>query len=95
MSQDVSVRVTGTSCTSWVGRVERVLRATEGVTGASVYLATETVRREVEHAASLPEAVAAIPAAGGPVIVRTAKHSVEGMPCASWTASCGAGLVRI
>jgi cation transport ATPase len=56
----VSFRITGMFCLSLDGRVERVLRATDGVSGVSVYLATETVRLEVEHAATLPVAVATI-----------------------------------
>lgn len=69
----VTLAVTGMTCASCVGRVERALKAVPGVTDASVNLATEraTVTGRADPAA-LMQAVAAAGYAAQPVMDRSA-----------------------
>ena len=74
--------VTGMTCASCVGRVERALTRVEGVTAARVNLAAE--RAEVEVAGADPgQLVAAVQRAGFDVPVRTVDIVIGGMTCAS------------
>ncbi|NYT36721.1 copper-translocating P-type ATPase [Allopusillimonas soli] len=61
-SYDLSV--TGMSCASCVGRVERALAAVPGVTSASVNLATEMARVRAADATSVADLLAAVKKAG-------------------------------
>ena len=57
-------RVTGMTCASCVGRVERALRAVPGVTSASVNLATERAIAQVAHGTTAESLVQAVSRAG-------------------------------
>ncbi|MBC2769461.1 heavy metal translocating P-type ATPase [Pusillimonas minor] len=59
-----SLSVQGMTCASCVGRVERVLRALPGVTQANVNLATERAEIDLDDAARVEQAIAAIEKAG-------------------------------
>ncbi|MGO4854122.1 heavy metal translocating P-type ATPase [Phaeovulum sp. W22_SRMD_FR3] len=80
---ETRVHVTGMSCASCVGRVERALRALPGVETAEVNLASETAA--VRHHAPMDVAgiVAGLQAAGYPAQQETLTLEVTGMTCAS------------
>ncbi|MCF7699263.1 heavy metal translocating P-type ATPase [Loktanella sp. M215] len=66
----ITLSVTGMSCASCVGRVERALRAVPGVTQAQVNLATETAQVHYIEGAAMPaDLTAAAAAAGYPATV--------------------------
>jgi heavy metal translocating P-type ATPase len=69
----VELSVTGMTCASCVGRVERALKAVPGVAAATVNLATETAH--VEGVAEAGALVAAIRAAGYEATVAAASRS--------------------
>jgi heavy metal translocating P-type ATPase len=72
-ARPVELSVTGMTCASCVGRVERALKAVPGVTVATVNLATETAH--VEGVADAGALVAAIKAAGYEATVAVASRS--------------------
>ncbi|WP_370153169.1 heavy metal translocating P-type ATPase [Ferrovibrio sp.] len=81
----IDLAVTGMSCASCAGRVEKALRAVPGVAEASVNLAGETA-----HVAYVPGAaadaaalVAAVRRAGYEVPQQQVRLQIEGMSCAS------------
>ncbi|MXP64194.1 heavy metal translocating P-type ATPase [Roseomonas sp. M0104] len=80
-SQTLSLPVTGMTCASCAGRVERALKRVPGVTAARVNLASERV--EAEGTASLAELAAAVEKAGYGVGEITQDVAVGGMTCAS------------
>ncbi len=81
----VDIPVEGMTCASCVGRVERVLKAVPGVTGAAVNLATERASVTTTDSAIRPQLVAAIEKAGYsvPASTGTVELAVQGMTCAS------------
>ena len=92
---DITLQVSGMSCASCVGRVEKALLKVPGVTAASVNLATE--RAEVQALANVPTAVltAALGKAGYPAsaVTPAAPQAAEptGLP-AWWPVAAGAML---
>ncbi|SHN07360.1 heavy metal translocating P-type ATPase [Phytopseudomonas punonensis] len=74
--------ISGMTCASCAGRVERALRGVSGVSTASVNLASERARVEAqsEH---LPALVAAVEKAGYDVPQQTLDLAISGMTCAS------------
>ena len=83
--------VTGMTCASCSARVEKVVGRLDGVTSASVNLATEKLQLQYDESRLSPEAVQkAVEAAGyGLVRKESAKHvtiPIEGMTCASCVA---------
>jgi Cu+-exporting ATPase len=82
-SQTLGIPISGMTCASCVGRVEKAIRAVEGVQSVAVNLATE--RAQVTAAPSIkPEAVLnAIRNAGYEPREENADLSVHGMSCAS------------
>ncbi|MEJ7841399.1 MAG: heavy metal translocating P-type ATPase [Rubrobacter sp.] len=80
----VTIPVTGMTCASCVGRVERALSKKEGVAGASVNLAAEKATVEYDPKVTNPgDLVGAIEGAGYGADVREASFGVTGMTCAS------------
>ncbi|MDO5658899.1 MAG: heavy metal translocating P-type ATPase [Paracoccus sp. (in: a-proteobacteria)] len=84
-TNQIEIPVTGMSCASCTGRVERVLNAQPGISEASANLATGRVRMRAEGAALAP-ALAALSNAGFPAELQTTRLKIEGMSCASCTA---------
>src|SRR5690606_29031431 len=74
--------ITGMSCASCVGRVERALAKIPGVQASTVNLATEQARVEAP-ADSLPQLVAAIHDAGYEVSRQQLDLDIQGMSCAA------------
>ncbi|MCJ2144639.1 heavy metal translocating P-type ATPase [Methylobacterium sp. E-066] len=79
----LSFPVTGMSCASCVGRVERVLRALPGARDVAVNLATNRASLVLGAAASPADAAAALADAGYPVPETESRIAVSGMSCAS------------
>ena len=75
--------VEGMTCASCVGRVERALKATKGVLGAEVNLATETARVSTDGSAGPADIAAVLAKAGYPVRVAEVEFLVHEMTCAS------------
>lgn len=74
--------ITGMTCASCAGRVERALAKVPGVQAASVNLATEQARVQAPGD-SLPALVAAVEAAGYQVPAQRLELAIGGMTCAS------------
>jgi len=88
----LSMRVSGMSCASCSGRVERIARAQPGVKAAQVNLATGVLRME---GAADPRALAASLAnAGYPVPEEETTLVVSGMTCASCVGRVERALMR-
>ncbi|MFI8135974.1 copper ion binding protein, partial [Pseudomonas aeruginosa] len=79
---ELDLPVSGMTCASCAGRVERALKKVPGVAAASVNLASEQARVQAP-ADSLPALVAAVEQAGYQVPARSLELSIEGMTCAS------------
>ncbi|NIY80778.1 cadmium-translocating P-type ATPase [Celeribacter sp. HF31] len=75
--------VEGMTCASCVGRVERALTGTEGVTRANVNLATETAEVSFDDAVKVSDLVTVLDKAGYPARVEELVFDVHGMTCAS------------
>ncbi|MCY1260638.1 heavy metal translocating P-type ATPase [Metapseudomonas sp. CR1201] len=84
MTQSISIDlpISGMTCASCAGRVERALAKVPGVQTASVNLATEQARVEAPGD-SLPALVAAVEAAGYQVPAQRLELAIGGMTCAS------------
>jgi Cu+-exporting ATPase len=83
ISQSLDLPVTGMSCASCAGRVEKALRALPGVTSASVNLAAESAHVVFAAAATPATAMQAIEKAGYAVPQERFRLAVGGMSCAS------------
>ena len=81
-----SIAISGMTCASCVGRVERVISNVPGVTQASVNLATERAQIVFSGAANLPAVAKAIADAGYAVAEEQTELAIEGMSCASCVA---------
>ena len=74
--------ISGMTCASCAGRVERALRKVDGAEQVSVNLATEQARVQAP-ASSLPALLDAVREAGYGVPTRTVELQIGGMTCAS------------
>jgi len=86
--------VSGMTCASCAGRVERALRKMPGVASASVNLATEQVRIESSEG-DLAGLIQAVEKAGYAVPTRTLELAIEGMTCASCVGRVERALLKI
>jgi heavy metal translocating P-type ATPase len=80
----LTLPVTGMTCASCAGRVERALKAVPGVGSASVNLATETA--EVRGIAPVATLIGAVEKVGYHVAAPPQELVIEGMTCASCVA---------
>ncbi|MES2847280.1 MAG: heavy metal translocating P-type ATPase [Pseudomonadota bacterium] len=78
-----SITITGMTCASCVGRVERAIAAVPGVAAASVNLATEQANVRYDGPSVRVGVVAAIRAAGYDVETELLEIGIDGMTCAS------------
>jgi heavy metal translocating P-type ATPase len=85
--------VTGMTCASCVGRVERALKAVPGVSSATVNLATETA--EVRGIAPVPSLIGAVTGTGYGVAAPPLTLMIEGMTCASCVARVERALAAV
>lgn len=79
----LDIPVLGMTCASCVGRVEKAIRAAPGVKSATVNLAAERARVEIDDAGSAASVTQAIRSAGYEPIERTVELKISGMTCAS------------
>ncbi|SDI37589.1 Cu+-exporting ATPase [Pseudomonas delhiensis] len=80
---ELDLPVTGMTCASCVGRVERALKKVPGVLAASVNLASEQARVSLDSPEQLPALVAAVQNAGYQVPSHSLELAIDGMTCAS------------
>lgn len=83
---ELDLPVSGMTCASCAGRVERALRKVPGVQDASVNLASEQARIQLNAPSSgdtLPALVAAVEQAGYQVPAHSLELAIDGMTCAS------------
>jgi heavy metal translocating P-type ATPase len=85
--------ITGMTCASCAGRVERALKAVPGVMTANVNLATE--RAEVRGTASPGALIAAVTKSGYAVPAPAQELVIEGMTCASCVARVERALLAV
>ncbi|MBB5607801.1 MULTISPECIES: heavy metal translocating P-type ATPase [unclassified Janthinobacterium] len=90
-----ALAIEGMSCASCVGRVEKALLKVDGVTGASVNLATETARVVSDTAIPFASLQAAVEKAGYTVAQRDIDLSVAGMTCASCVGRVEKALLKV
>ena len=79
----INLTISGMSCASCVGRVEKGLGETDGVLQASVNLATETATVTLDAPGALPPAVDALNALGYPARTSRITLNIASMTCAS------------
>ncbi|KAB8140096.1 copper-translocating P-type ATPase [Chloroflexia bacterium SDU3-3] len=83
-TKHITFAVTGMTCASCSGRVERALRKAEGVVEANVNLATEQAHVEYDPQQAQPQAlIATVERSGYGVITEQVELPVTGMTCAS------------
>jgi Cu+-exporting ATPase len=87
--------ITGMSCASCVGRVEKALASVPGVTAASVNLATETASIHTEAKVPTATLVAAVQRAGYDVASRSHTLRIGDMTCASCVARVEKALLKL
>ncbi|SMB84216.1 heavy metal translocating P-type ATPase [Deinococcus hopiensis] len=84
MLKTIELGVQGMTCASCVGRVERGLRKVEGVSEASVNLATERATVTFDPSVTTPQALLnKVQDVGYEPVASTVDLSVQGMTCAS------------
>ena len=86
LTEDVrthTIAIEGMTCASCVGRVERALKAVDGVVQARVNLATETAEVEAAPSVSSTKLVQTVEEVGYGVPSATVELAVGGMTCAS------------
>lgn len=86
--------ISGMTCASCAGRVERALRKVTGAEQVSVNLATEQARVQAP-ADSLPALVDAVREAGYGVPTRTLELQIVGMTCASCVGRVERALAKV
>src|SRR5690606_4445288 len=82
MSATLDIPISGMTCASCAGRVERALNKLAGVRHAEVNLASERARVETDDA-TLDDLIAAVERAGYQGPGRTLELAIDGMTCAS------------
>ncbi len=86
--------ITGMTCASCAGRVERGLRAVEGASNVSVNFATEQAHVEAP-ADSMPALLAAVDKAGYSVPSERLELAIDGMTCASCSGRVERALSKV
>lgn len=95
---ELDLPVSGMTCASCAGRVERALRKVPGVQDASVNLASEQARVQLaapSNGETLPALVAAVEQAGYQVPSHTLELAIEGMTCASCVGRVERALAKV
>ncbi|MCA0174842.1 MAG: heavy metal translocating P-type ATPase [Proteobacteria bacterium] len=94
-SFQLSLAVSGMTCASCAGRVEKALRAVPGVASASVNLATDQVTVDAEAPVATAALVAAVRKAGYDVPTQSVTLAIEGMSCASCVGRVEKALAKV
>jgi P-type Cu+ transporter len=82
-AQTTLLQITGMTCASCVGRVEKALQAVPGVHAASVNLVTEAATAVADASVGAEALAAAVRRAGYGVATQQTRLRIEGMTCAS------------
>ncbi|MDO5528163.1 MAG: heavy metal translocating P-type ATPase [Paracoccus sp. (in: a-proteobacteria)] len=85
MNTTIELSLEGMHCASCTSRVERILNARRGITGAKANLLTHRVRLDLGPDADLAGAADALGKAGFTPQLQTTALAIEGMHCASCT----------
>ena len=91
----ISFQVSGMTCASCVTRVEKSLKAIDGVQEATVNLATEKVSVVAAPSVGAAQLTAAVQKAGYDVATREINLQVEGMTCASCVGRVEKALLKV
>ncbi|WP_373187843.1 copper-translocating P-type ATPase [Halopseudomonas sp.] len=83
MSNSIEVGISGMSCASCVGRVERALANEPSISSAQVNLATSKAQVDFENQPDIAAAIRAIESAGYQPVTQTVDIAVHGMSCGS------------
>ncbi len=83
MNKHLSLPIEGMTCSSCVGRVEKVLKSVAGVQNVSVNLATEKASIEMDAEVDPQQLITAVEKAGYQIAVKSMALSVADMSCAS------------
>ncbi len=86
--------ISGMTCASCAGRVERALRKVPGVTAAAVNLASEQVRVDADGS-ELATLIQAVETAGYGVPTQVVELTIEGMTCASCVGRVERALLKV
>ncbi|MEQ1667508.1 MAG: heavy metal translocating P-type ATPase [Sulfuriferula sp.] len=89
------IKITGMTCASCVGRVEKSLRKVPGVTDVSVNLATEQATVQTQGAVAYSELKAAVEKMGFGVAMQEIDLGIKGMTCASCVARVEKALAKV
>ncbi|AYC31481.1 copper-translocating P-type ATPase [Pseudomonas cavernae] len=93
-STSLDLPISGMTCASCAGRVERALAKVPGVRSASVNLAREQARIEAE-ATPLASLIAAVQGAGYAVPSHSLELAIDGMTCASCVGRVERALAKV
>ncbi|WP_339847581.1 heavy metal translocating P-type ATPase [uncultured Halopseudomonas sp.] len=83
MSESIEIGISGMTCGSCVGRVERALAGESGVTSAQVNLATAKAHVVFDGQIDAPAVIRAIEGAGYTPVTQSVDIAVQGMTCGS------------
>jgi Cu+-exporting ATPase len=90
-----NLSITGMTCASCVGRVEKALAKLPGVHGVSVNLATERATVQAASAVTLQAIKAAVEKAGYGVATQEFNLGIQGMTCASCVGRVEKALAKV
>lgn len=93
IEHNITLPVSGMSCASCAGRVERALAALNGVTAASVNLASQSVFVSYQDPVDLQSIAQTLDSAGYPVRLSETALSISSMSCASCSGRVARGLL--
>ena len=93
--RDWTFAVTGMTCASCAGRVEKALAKVDGVSSAAVNLATESATVSASPSTGLDTLLAAVRRAGYEVPEQPVTLQIEGMTCASCAVTVKVALGRL
>jgi P-type Cu+ transporter len=91
----LSFQVRGMTCASCVLRVEKALKAVDGVQDATVNLATEKVSVSAASSVAASQLAAAVQKAGYDVATREVQLQIGGMTCASCVSRVEKALLKV
>jgi len=95
MTQTLTFDVPEMHCGACTGRVERILKAQQGVTEAAANLAARRVRVSYDAPAAPAALAEALARAGYPVTQASTRLEIEGMTCASCTGRVERALAAV
>ena len=94
-ASEQQLKITGMTCASCVGRVEKSLRKVPGVTDVSVNLATEQATVQTQGAVAHGDLKAAVEKMGFGVAMQEIDLGIKGMTCASCVARIEKALAKV